>query len=166
MNRWLIAKEIARISGLSLVATKFKFDPENVYIDQNYICCAFPGLSGSLDELEETLKEAKEEFAKWLSDNGFLKKKGMFTSLVKSANWQVVPNANALSIAVALKELSLDKQTIKDKLDEKIFDNDEAEEKINKEKQRQEEIKKNTPDDQHRKNNGKTIMKNILDKWN
>lgn len=166
MNRRLIAKEIARISGLSLVATKFKFDPENVYIDQNYICCSFPGLKGSLDESEETMQKAKEEFAKWLNDNGFLKKKGMFTSLVKSADWQVASDANALSIAVALKELGLDKQTVKDKLDGKIYDNDEAAEEINREKQRQEEIKKNTPDDQYRKTNGKTIMKNILDKWN
>ena len=165
MNRMLIAKEIRRISGLSVVATKFKFDPENVYVEQNYIACSFPNLEGSLQESTETLEKAKEDFARWLNEHGFLKRKGMFTSLVKSANWVVATDANSFSIGISLEELGLDKQTVKDKLGGRIYDNDEARERSRRKKEEEQRRLDGLTKDQFRRGYGKTIMKRMLERW-
>ena len=161
--------EVSRISGSLRVATKFKFDPKNVNVQDHYIACDFPKLTGSLKESEETLQKAKVDFAKWLLTNGILNKrgeKGKFKSvqdILNGINWEVETDGNYLVIGIRLQEIGLTKEDVKKKMEGKdLLDREEQ----NAEIDRQEKENKALSADQFRMKNGRMIMEKILENWN
>ena len=154
--------QISRIAGTSRTATQFKFDENRVNVQNDYIACDFDHLEGSLEESERSLKQVKSDFLKWLIDKNILKQRGEGGKFIRNPKWDIQTDGNSLVLGIKLSDLNLNKQQVKDIMNNNNVSIEDREEQYSKYNEQKEQFSV----DQVRKQFGKQIIQDILSNWN